>query len=457
MAVNKFAPTEEELAYGKYVDQRDETKEVPWYKAYPAAIARSVIKGVIGVGEMMGPTGTPYERQEAAKEREKLFNEYLPLGEQKPPQTLWENVKAAVSPQAIERGGTTAVESLAFPGATLGRAGLALLGGGLAEGAKEAGASDIVQTGIEIATQLTPDLRKAIPSRLATKTGLAEKELLKEGRRLGLKEEELALLMDKKGFDRTMLEKVAYKGSRIQERIDNTRKSIGRVWENLRGSPEAQKTLTGQQSSQLINGLSSKLSELPAEQRTRILQDYNDLLGSQMRGEDVIDFWQKLNYYINKGEGKLGILKEDLQSALMQISPELGKDFKITNELYGNFARLSEKMTPTMVDNILSAGEAGAALTAIVTGNYPILAKVVGVAAARQLAAEMITNPRFVNLSSRFVNSMERGLPVVAKKVYEQMLIEVGKTNAEAAMKMSNFDIDELFEALEKERKKQNQ
>jgi hypothetical protein len=439
MAVNKYAPTEEELDFMEYsVKEAPKEKTVPWYKSYPSAAAQAVLEGVISVGEMMGPTGTPMERQQARESRQKLYEEYLPTGD-------------SYGPNAIKRGGKTAVESLAFPGAGLATAGRALLGGALAEGAKELGAPEIVQTGIEIGTQLTPNLSKKIPNKLPTQAAAKERQLMEEARRLGLTEEELALTLNQRGPAKDFLVDISAKGGRVKERFDNTRQALGRVWENLRGSPDAQKTLTGQQSSQLINGMSKKLANLPAEQRTRILQDYNDFLGSQMRGEDVIDFWQKMNYYINKGEGKLGTLKEDLQSALMQISPELGKDFKITNELYGNFHKLAERMGPNIAESLIHAGEQGIVVSAITSGNYPLLQKVLGPLAARQLATEMTTNPRMMNLSSRFINSLERGLPVVAKKVYEQMLIEVGKTNAEAAMKMSNLDLDNLFEALDQE------
>jgi len=442
MAVkDKYEPSKEDLDYMRYaVQEYSQEVDVPWYKSYPSAAARGILKGVVNVGEMMsGGELDPRKREEGAAQREQLMNEYLPLGNQ-------------FGPKAVERGTTAVTTSAAFPGGgalqNLVRAGA---GGAAAEGVKEMGGPEWAQTITELGVNLAPNMGRRIPSHGLTQASRAEGQLAEEARRLGLTEEELALTLNQRGPIKDFLTEISAKGGRTVDRFDRTRQALGRVWDNLRGSPEAQTTLTGQQSSQLINGLSNRLSHLPAEQRGRILQDYNDLLGSQMRGEDVIDFWQKLNYYIADGERGLGTLKEELQTALTQISPELGRDFRTTNQLYGNFHRLAERMGPDVAESLIRAGENGIIVSAISTGNYPLLKKVLGPLAARQLATEMTTNPRMMNLSSRFLNSVERRLPMAAKKIYDQMLIEVGKNNAEAAAKMSNLDFESFFESLDQE------
>ena len=357
MAVKKStAPIKDELEFMEYAVKTPESEqEVPWYKSYPAAAGRAILKGVISVGEMFGPTGTPYEREQGRQQREKVFDEYLPIGK-------------SYGPNAIERGGKAAIETLAFPfGGALQTALRAGTGGALAEGVKQLGGPQWLETATEIGTQLTPDLRNIVSNRLPTQAGRAERALADEARRLGLTEQELALTLNQRGATKDFLTEIAAKGGRTVNRFDRTRQALGRVWDNLRGSPEAQSVLSGQQSAQLVNGMSNRLSHLPAEQRARIMQDYNDLLGSQMRGEDIIDFWQKLNYYINQGERGLGVLKEDLQRALTQISPELGRDFRVTNELYGNFHRLAERMGPNVAESLIKAGENGIVLSALIS------------------------------------------------------------------------------------------
>lgn len=441
MAVKKFDATDEDLSYMQYVAQQpSEKKDVSFIQSLTNAPYRALIKGAVKAGQSFGPLGTKREVEEKNKELSNLLDEYLPQGDQ-------------FIPKAIERGGQAAIETLAFPEAAPSMVSRAALGGGLAEGAKELGASDIAQTGIEVGTQLIPDLSKSIPNRLPTKAAQTEKKLIEDARRLGLTEEELALTLDQRGPFKDFVQEISSKGGRTVQRFDNTRRALGNVWNNLRGSKEAQKAMTPEQSSELVTNLSKRVSKLPSEQADRIMKDYNKLLSSPMRGEDIIEFWQNLNYYIAKGERGLGVLKEDLQKGLIKLSPELGKDFEITNKLYGNFHKLAERMGPTVAESLIKAGENGILLSAVTTGNYPLLNKVLGPVLARQLATEMSTNPRLMNLSSRFINSFERGMPQIAKKVYEQILLEVGKINGEAAMKMSEMDFDKLFEVLDEEDK----
>ena len=448
MAVNKkYNLNEDDLGFLDYVEKEEskgpENQDIPWYKSYPSAIGRGLVKGLSQVGQMMGPLGTTYEQNIASQQREKQLNQYLPIGQD-------------FGPKALERGISSGLQAGAFPGgaALMGRG---LAGGALAEGVKELGGPEWLQAFTEIGAQLAPGLGRQVVNRLPGQTAQTERNLTENARRLGLTENELALTLNQRGPLKDFMTEIAAKGGRTVNRFQNTRAALGRVWNNLRNTPEAQRTLNGQQSSQLINNMSNRLSRLSSNQRDIILQDYNDLLGSQMRGEDLIDFWQKLNYNIARGEEGLGIIKQDLQRAIYQISPELGRDFQITNQLYGNFHRLAERMGPNVAESLIRAGEQGIVISAITTGNYPLLKKVLGPLLARQLATELTTNPRFMNLSSKFINAFERGSLVNAKKSYDQLLIEIGKENAEAATKMSGLDLDKIFESLKEYESEENQ
>lgn len=442
MAVKKnYEASDEDIAYMEFVNsQQPEKQEPSLIQSLTYAPYRAVVSGLAKAGQAFGPTGTRQDIEASNVNLQNALDEYLPTGNQ-------------FLPNAIERGGREGIQAIAMPGSTPSVVGRSILGGGLAEGAKQLGASPGVQTGVEIATQLSPDLSKKIPNRLPSKAAEAERQLMEDARRLGLSEEELALTLNQRGPLKDFVNEISAKGGRVISRFDATRQALGRVWNNLRGSPEAQKALTPEQSSELVSNLSKKLSKLPSEQADRVMKDYNKFLQSEMKGDDVIELWQNLNYYIDKGERGLGILKDDLQKSLIKLSPDLGKDFQITNKLYGNFHKLAERMGPTVADSLIKAGESGILLSAITTGNYPLLKKVIGPVAARQLATEMSTNPRLMNLSSRFINSFERGSRQIAKKVYEQILLEVGRINGEAAMKMSDMDFDNLFDALEQEDK----
>lgn len=443
----KFAAKDDEVELVKSVVESPESskKDLSWYQTYPSALVRGTVEGLERVGESISEAGAfgpllrslTGKRVPSEEQRQQVYEKYLPIGED-------------LGPRALERGTRASVESipLGAMGGPLSTAIRAGVGGVGAEGLKEMGAPDWAQTGFEIGSQLVPGLGKKIPNRLPTSASRAEEQLANEARRLGLSEEELALTLNQRGPVTDFLQNISSKGGRTVKRFQRTREALGRVWGALRSSPEAQTTLTGQHSSDLINGISQRLSHLPAEQRARVSQDFQDFIGSSMKGEDVIDFWQKINYYIQNGETGLGTLKPYLQTALERISPSLGKDFQITNQLYGNFHKLAERMGPNIAESLIKAGENGIIVTAITTGNYPLLKKVLSPLLARQLATEMTTNPRLMNISSRLINSVEKGSPVVAKKIYDELVLEIGKTNAEAAMKMSGLDFDKLFDSL---------
>lgn len=449
MAVNNDQEMDEKIAYMKMAVEMPQEEEVPWYKSYPSAIGRGAIEATRKVGELMsGRERDPTVRKQQQEFFEDVYQKYLPTGN-------------TFGPNAVQRGTEAALISQAFPaigpnpmsgGPVAGRA---FLGGLSGETVKELGGPPWMQTAAELVTNLIPDFRKQIPNRMPTQGAQQEKALIQAAERFGMKPEEYALTLNQRGPVKDFVKEVASKGGRQVDRFERTRQSLGRVWNNLRSTPEANKALTGVQSSQLINRLSNRLSNLPAEQRNRIQQDFNDLLGTQMRGTDIIDFWQKLNYYIPRGERALGRLKGDLRNALNQISPELGRDFALTNQLYGNFLDQAQRMGPNIAESLIRQGETGLVLTAVTTGNYPLLKKVLGPIAGRQVATELSTNPRFMNLSSKFINAVERKLPEAAQKTLDTLIVELGRKNAEAAMKLSEFDIDELFKALEEQKKEE--
>jgi hypothetical protein len=431
---NKYEATQDEYDYLEAVNDLpdDSEKVIPWYKSAPRTILKGAIEGVSALGRAMGPIPTQESTQELLKKQTQQLDEAIPSNE-------------GVIEGGLRRILKNAPINMAFPGsATAGIAARTAVGGLLGEGASQLGAPEWMQTVAEIAPLLTP----SIGSRIQTVPGSEQEQLAEFGRRMGLAEEDLALSLGNRGAIRDTAEELSSKGGRTARAFDRTRDALSRVWNTLSGSPEAQTELTGAQSSNLINRLSRRLQNIPAEARNRIEQDFNDLLASDMRGTDVINFWQDLNYYISRGERGLGVLKEDLQLALNQISPALGSDFNLTNRLYGNFSQQAERMGPNIADRLITAGESGLVLSAITTGNFPLLKKIIGPLAGRKLAAEMVINPRFQNLSAKFINSLNQGRYAVSEKIYNQIVREVGKSNAEAAMKLSDLDFDEFAKSL---------
>lgn len=466
MALNKNKPTPEQIDQFVEFAQKAESKiplPIPLYKSVPSALAQGAMGAYAGLAKMAGSQATfgdepravisPFdtESQQVARKQlqeaetlgsdiESKAEEYFPIGD-------------SFIPKAVRRGSRAFLDNVYFG---LSGALRSVAGAGLAEGAKEMGAPGWMQTSIELGAQIAPDFGKTLTKRGFGAAADEERRLINEARRLGMTEEELALTLNQRGPVKEFTQDIAAKGGRMVGRFQKTKAALGRVWETLRTTPEAQAPLSLDAKEALVQSISERMSRMPSAQRDLISQDWADLRNSNMQGTDLIDFWQKLNYHIARGEGALGNLKQDLQKGISSISEQLGNDFQITNQLYANFHRLAERMGPNIAENLIRTGENGIVLTAITTGNFPLLSKVLKPLGARQLATELSTNPRLMNLSSKMINALERGSPVIAKQIYNQLVIEVGKTNAEAAMKMSDIDFDEFFKSLPKSNKKNN-
>ncbi|NGX36862.1 MAG: hypothetical protein K1000chlam2_00007 [Chlamydiae bacterium] len=476
MANSKFDPTEEELEYAEWATGLPEgPPAIPWYQSIPTAGARGLLKGVHALGRTMSPLQIGEEaEEEEADTRQMLLDEYLP-------------VEQDFLSGLTETGGEIFPTIMAFPGGKPAQAAVQSLSAGAAgQTVKELGGGETAQNIAEMVGLAGPSLAKVglratgIPKRLEEssplmkkvieKVGLAnvekiptklfktekavEEEALKTfAREKGIPEEQLNLMIRDESMIQDFAADIASKGSRASRLFDKAYQALGKVWDVLKASPEAQKPMSGVQQSKLINKISTELSEMPAETRMRVQQDFNDFLATEMTGKNIMNFWQKLNYYINKGEAGLGRLKGPLGDALRELSPELGADFITTNKLYGNFSKLAERMGPDMIEKFITKGEKGMLISGITTGNYPLLKKLLGPLGARILAREMIVNPKMKNLSRRFLNGVKRNKPAIAKKVYDQILNYVSSIDAEAAIKLSGMDMED-FEAILKEEEK---
>lgn len=436
MAVKTHAPTDSDRNFFKKADELAKQAEpLPWYKSIPAAALKGLVEGTVGLGRAM--SGSLGIDEQTDENRKILLDKYLPSNT-----GIAENIaeKSASAFPMLTTGG-------------FGAGGAALRGTAAAassEAAKELGFGETVQAIAELPALLGPDLARKIP----VKAGSNQERLAQSVRAQGVPEEDLALMLGSQGKVKESLSNIAPKGGGTKKAFDSAKESLNKMWQGIKNSPEAKTPLAKDDANQLFNEIAKKASDMPSEQRARFTQDFLDLLGTPMAGEDIINFWQKLNYYIPKGEKGLGVLKEDLSQALKKISPELGEEFSIMNELYGNYSRLRDQMEPSIVDKFFRAGEFGALAAATISMDVPTLTGVIGAVAARELARQAIINPRLQNLSQRFLNASKRSSPRIAQIAYDQLVVEIAKTDAETAAKLSEFDAEEFTRALSSDKNK---
>jgi len=453
----------EELSFAEYADStlpdiapkkktlKESMKEVyEKRKSNVNAAIKGGIEGMVNFGKMLGPTSDRNAKIEAYQKGVDYKDPELALAsslEEKFPtiddfesKVLRRGVRNA---PALAAGGMNASNVLTR----------SALSGATGQGLEEAGFGPIVQAIGEGVASIAPDLGRAIPNlRGGGQAARESNDIIDFGRRMGMNEEQIGLSLPKNGSGSNFLTDIAAKGGRTQRAFRQARDSLGQVWDDLRSNPAAQQQLNPRQQTQLFNNLGNRIRQLPHEQRARAQQDFMDFYNSPRRGEDIINLWQDLNYYIHRGERGLGTIKEDLQTALNQISPEFGREFNTLNRAYGNFSQLGERMAPGQMEQLIRTGEVGALISGITTGNESLLKKVLGAVTGRLVGRELLINPRFQHLGTRMVNAIEQGSPAVAQKVYNEMRREMEKTNKEAADKMTDFDFDEYFQSLEKDK-----
>lgn len=409
-----------------------QTGEVSGIRSFLNTLGRGAVKGIRGFGRAMGPlipqTGEEYEAQQRFPEQ---VEEFFPT-------------QGMPYEKAIERG----LEMFPFAvggGAPVGGTESllrSLLAGGLGQAAEELEFGPVGQTVAELAAFAAPSLSKKIPS----KPG--EEALRAFAKEAGITERELPIVLEESNKARRFAAKASRPGSKTKDILDFTREKLGGAWKTLEDSPEAVKNLNPRAKRKFTEQMTKQLEDLPSDLRTKINSDYNDLLKSDFKGNNLINFWQDLNHYIGKGDTKLGILKEPLKNAIESISPELRKDFQLMNTLYKNFAEHNKLMKPKTFEELFLLGEAGSLITGMALGNPAIIYSVLGTAAGRELARELVINPRLQRMTKRFANALNKGKIPAAKQIYEKLVPMVSEKNDEAAKKLAEIDVADFYKLV---------
>lgn len=335
---------------------------------------------------------------------------------------------------ALERTGKNLPYALLGGTNLLGQSGRAAVGGLLGQGAEELGLPEWTQGLAEGAPFLVPNL---LSSKIPTTD--FNQYLLEGARKLGLKEKEIAPLVQGEKKSR-FLSKVSPRRGRTQKLLNDTYEALGRVRNQLEGSPIANKAIAPHIADETINEMTKLLTKMPEGLKKDLLVDFAQLTSQPMTGESLINFYKKLNYYIPKGFEQLGMLKGPVYNALESISPELATDFRLTNDLFKKYYDISKKLSPTLVSDLFSAAGAVRTLTGIATGNYPMLIEMAGETGGRLLAREMLLNPRFQNLGKKMLTAVSARDFGAANKMGEQFKHLIAEYEPEVAKKIGKID-----------------
>lgn len=321
------------------------------------------------------------------------------------------------------RGAEFIGETAILPGGATPKA-LASVGvGGLAgQSARELGAPEAVATGLEIGIPLAAP---GIANKLSPKKGTEFAKIVEQGRKLGLTDKELTPLIQ--GETKTsVLGKVARKTEDTKKQFQSIKSKLGDSYDKLKSEPIATEKLPNnmqvdlkKQFSTIRNNLQDTLGVSPDRQAAI---DYVEgaltrLRNTRITPKTLIETWQDINRSVNWGKipgGKkaLSELKTPIMNTLETISPELARDFEITNNLYAKYANISSKLKPDLIDKIFTVGEVSGivpAAGAMIFGNPWPLVGLGGEFAIRQLSKEMLTNPYFQNVATKMVKEANAG------------------------------------------------
>lgn len=353
--------------------------------AFPKGAATEILDVARGIRSVVGLE----ERPEGKKAR-KFLEENLPTQ----PEFIEKGLERAgrIAPYTLIPGG----------GGLVGGLGRSALAGFAGQTAEELGAGELGQTITEIAALGAPGLgRKIIPTR-------GQEKLINFARKTGMTDKEIAPLLPnqkKKSF----FGKMASKGEKTQKSMQETRQAISRAYDFVKESPAASAELSPTAMEKFLRDSSKIAKEMPFEIRKQISQDAMDLLEQGPSGSNLINFYQDISSRYKLGREQLERLKKPIIEALESISPELGDDFKLTNEMYKRGLAMRKALKPKAMEDLLQMGEAGVFAHGFLSGRMDILVKILGIEGARKLSAQMLSNPRLQNISKQIAKASNEG------------------------------------------------
>lgn len=338
----------------------------------------------------------------------------------------------------LERAGRLTPYTATGGGSVLGtatRTGLASL---LGQTAEEAGLPPAAQSIAEIFALGVPAFSKKI-----TPTAI-QKPLVEGGREIGMTEKEITPLIH--GKEKKILPKVSFKKFRTQKALEKSKTALDTAAEKLETHPSMDVVLASPQANTVMNNIDKIISsKFSSDERKLIKGDLEFLKSSPKSLGDFYKFFRDLNKVISKNpeaRKTLNLLKPEINNAIKEISPEFAKTFDLTNKLYSNYFNINEKLTPHWQDifKSLAGRGVGHAILGPLLGYVPSLVVTAGEVGARNLAREMLINPRFQNLSKQIVKSLNENKIGIASQLWKRLTEEIREDSPETAEEMEQID-----------------
>jgi hypothetical protein len=399
-------------------------------KGLPSAAARGVLKGLERFGQLLGPL-EPQTAEEIPAPFEERFGDIFP------PQR-------GPLPEGLERFGEIAIPSLATPLpqgvdplTQITRAGTSAFAG---QSAKELGFGQFGQSIAELFGFGVPNIGKG---RIPQTT--RESALLQSAENFGLTQQEVAPLIQSGSRVNRFFQRFASASPKAQERLQVSKKGLSRITNAIKESPEAQKQLDPQTAQEFIKDLSKVFEEIPFSEGEKVLVDLNRLTSKPITGKSLINFWRALNNQFSKGNKQVQTLRGPTEAAIQKVDPQLADNFVQSNNLWSEFFDVQSKFKAGQFTEIINRSRPARLVWGLLSGNKPMIAETLGEPIATRLSAEMLTNPRFKALSSQISDTINRGKPQQAQRLFESLKSEIKEVIPEESEKIDKLKIDQFF------------
>jgi len=462
-----FKPTGGELEFANFVKQQsaqqaDQQADQPKEKGFVSQVKefvapaenlfRSGVRGVVKGGRDILKQGGPFVSQLVQGEDEdfsRALEKLLPPIAQQTQLGEKEQRNKEFTEDVFERGGEILPLLVGGEGGLVEpfvRSGLAAL---LGQTAKGLGFGPVVQTIAETPALIAPKFGKnIIPKK-------SQREFVEFARGQELSEKQIAPLLQTERKGASLISKFSSRGKKTQEALEFTREGRNKAFSNLKSLPESQLKPSQPAIESLFQDTRELIKELPVEVGNLLENDFNKFLDSGQTQGDLAILWDAINFQFSKRGGKrLQPLKESITRIFQETSPEFAKQFELTIDLGKRFQNIKKLLTPTQASEIGEALQIAKAPVqtawGISTGNYTMILEVLGEFGAKQVAREMLINPRLQNLGGQMVTAMKNSSVALAQSTWNAIVREIrlSGVDQDTIDTLQDVDIDEFIETL---------
>lgn len=449
---------DKELEYFEWAvsDKPVSIKKPVEFKDYPELVVKGGIKGLARLGTSFADlAGMGLEAAGIKKYIPDVIMDNIPsskqvdtaLEEWSPSQDHWlEGIAERGAPWLA--GGPEKLAANALRGALSGTAGQAVeaLGGG-----------PLLQTGAEL---VAGNIKSAVSKRLSPSARelslssgktIPQNKLVEEASRLGLTDTQITPLIQSENKQK-LISQLASKGKATQQALLNTNKGINNIYESLLARPEASKSMTSSALEIFEQELARAAKTTRTENLSALKAPLDRFFASSRTGEDLI----LLHKDITKAGKEVSHFKDPIKKALSSIDKDLGMDYALANDFKSRYYDIAAKLKPGKFEEFITSpmGKViGTGVATLITQQDPsLIIKTLGGLAAgnavRKLFSKMLTNPRYQNMSKKFIESLNQNKPQAAQIIARNYIKELhnDKIDPQVVLKLQLGLEDELFQ-----------